>query len=130
MNKQTYITEFITEMVRGSRDPAITATMIVERLKDEGFLQLGYGDNNVDVIIITFKEVFNTTKTSKLDRYAAARMANKYGVQAVVGVIKLLGTRADDQYCPVVGSVRQLEEKWVNIISYLRKSAPEKPVDE
>lgn len=101
----------------------ITAGMVVERLHELGYLQLGYGNSDVDRIVSTFLETFGTTKASKVDRYAASRLAKKYGAQSVEGVIKLFANLADDEYAPVIGSVAQLEDKWVNVMSFIRKKA-------
>lgn len=98
-----------------------TAEMVLERLQDEGFLHLGYGDADVDRIVGTFKETFGTTVTTKYDRTSAHRMANAHTAQAVVGVIKLFSQVQSDQYAPSVGSVAELEKKWVNVINFIRK---------
>lgn len=98
-----------------------TAEMVLERLQDEGFLHLGYGNVAVDQIVAAFKETFGNTKTSKHDRMSAHRLANAHTTQAVVGVIQLLAQLQDHRYAPTVGSVAQLEDKWVNVVAFIRK---------
>lgn len=121
--KDEYIIKLIAEMVQSGHNPKDTATRILERLKEEGVITTSYGNADVDVIIITFKNLFGTTKATRLDRFAASRLSKKYGSDAVVGIIKVLATRVNEPYCPVVGSITQLENKWVNVMSFLRSRA-------
>lgn len=117
MSKRIWVVELIAQIVGDTP----TAEMVVERLTEEGVLHLGYGDADIDIVVDTFKEVFGTTRVSKQDRYAARRLATKYGSQAVVGIMRLLHQSSDNQYAPVVGSVAQLEEKWVSVLNFVRK---------
>ena len=117
MSKRIWVVELIAQIVGDTP----TAEMVVERLTEEGVLHLGYGDADIDIVVDTFKEVFGTTRVSKQDRYAARRLATKYGSQAVVGIMRLLHQASDNQYAPVVGSVAQLEEKWVSVLNFVRK---------
>jgi hypothetical protein len=97
------------------------ADSILERLQDEGFLHLGYGKAEVDQIVGTFKETFGNTKTTKWDRASANRLAEAHSVKAVVYIIKALKASENDKYVPSVGSVQQLEDKWVNVLAFVRK---------
>jgi hypothetical protein len=98
-----------------------TAEMLVDRLMEEGLLNLGYGDADIDAVVQKFTDTFGTTKVSKYDRFAARRLTTKYGRQAVCGIIDLLGSLSTEKYAPVVGSITQLEDKWVSVLNFLRK---------
>lgn len=116
--------DYILEVVNSiTADPAISEA-IVERLEQEDLLNLHYGDQDVGKIIEVFKNSFHTTRTSKWDRFAAKRLANKHSVEAVCQIIQLLDQRQDYKYVPVINSISQLEDKWVNVIKFLRKSKP------
>jgi hypothetical protein len=117
MERKKEALRIITSVVKD----APTAEMVLERLQDEGFLHLGYGDAAVDQITGAFKEEFGSIKTTKYDRMSAHRLATAHTPQAVVGVIKLLAKVRDEKYAPTVGSVQQLEDKWVNVLSFIRK---------
>lgn len=117
--------ELITQIV----GDAITAEMVVETLQDEGLLHLGYGDADVDKIVIKFTETFGTTKVSKYDRFSASRLAKKYGSQAIVGIIQLLAENSTEKYAPVVNSVSQLEEKLPSILNFLRNVKGTEEID-
>lgn len=101
----------------------LTAEMVIERLQELGYMQLGYGNSDVDSIVGTFLETLGTTKASRADRFAASRLARRYGAQSVNGIIKLYANLRDDEYAPVIGSVTQLEDKWVAVMSFIRKKA-------
>lgn len=106
-----------------------TAELVVDTLVTEGVLHIGFGNKEIDLICEQFKQLFGTTKTSKYDRFAASRLAEKYGAQAVTGITKLLADRAAEPYAPVVGSVQQLEDKWVQVLNFVRKSNGEEILD-
>lgn len=106
-----------------------TAVAVVERLMEEGLLQLGYGNSDVDKIVETFSRTYGTTKTSARDRWAAHRLAEVHTSQAVCGIIQLLASKADDRYAPQPRSVADLEEKWVSVMAFLRKQSDNEPVD-
>lgn len=131
MSNRKWVVELIAQIVQSapSGSQVQTAEMIVDRLTEEGLLHLGYGNVEVDQIVDKFADTFGTTKTSKYDRYAARRLAQKYGAQAVCGIIQLLGQNANARYAPVVGSISQLEEKWVSVLAFLRKNAENEVVD-
>lgn len=112
-----WVVELISQIVKDKP----TAEMVVERLMEEGLLHLGRGNADVDIIVDTFTDVFGTTKVSRTDRWAAHRLGSKYGAQAVVGIMRLLASKANEQYAPVVGSVAQLETKWVSVLHFLRE---------
>jgi hypothetical protein len=124
MAKREWIVELIAQIV--SKAPTSqsvqTAEIIVERLIEEGVLKLGYGDADVDMIIHKFAEVFGSTKSSKQDRYAARRLASKYGGKSVCGIIQILASRSEEKFSPVVNNVSQLESKFISVLRFLRKN--------
>lgn len=123
MSRRSYVIDFIAQIIKTapSKASAQTAEIIVERLTEEGLLALGYGNADIDRVLDSFKEVFGTTKVSKYDRWAAKRLCDKYGPQAVTGIIQLLATHNQERFAPVVGSVAELENKWVSVMNFLRK---------
>jgi hypothetical protein len=116
-SKRTYVIDMLTPIVGNKQ----TAEAVVERLTDEGLLVYGYGNADIDKVVEAFTETFGTTKTSKPDRWAANRLVNKYGSQTVVGIVRLLGQYQGEKYAPVLNNVVQLEEKWVQVMNFLRK---------
>lgn len=122
MEKKEDAIKAITPLI-GNR---LTAEMVIDRLQENGYLQLGYGNGDVDTIVGAFKDTLGTTKVSRPDRYAANRLAKKWGATSVVGIIKLYANLRDDDYAPVIGSVTQLEDKWVNVLTFIRKRAQQK----
>lgn len=125
MSRRKWVVELITQIVKD----VPTAEMVVDRLMEEGVLHLGYGDAEVDAVVSKFTEVFGTTRTSQADRWAAHRLVKRYGSQAVVGIIQLLGSLSHERYAPVVGSIMQLEDKWVSVMNFLRKNREEEIID-
>lgn len=121
--------KYVIGVVASLCDDRVVAEAIVDRLQEEGLLQLGYGNSDVDRIVETFSRVFGTTKTSQRDRWAARRLADVHTAQAVCGIIQLLGSTEDSQYKPVVGSVAELEEKFVKVMNYLRKQSDNAPIE-
>lgn len=117
MSRKTWVIELVTQIVKDKP----TAEMVVERLEEEGVLHLGYGDADVDRVVQKFTDTFGTTKVSRHDRFAAHRLVRRYGAQAVCGVVDLLGQSMGQKYAPVVGSITQLEDKWVNALNFLRQ---------
>lgn len=115
-SKRKYVTELITQIVGNKQ----TAEIVVERLMEENLLVLGYGDADIDKVVMKFTDTFGTTKISKTDRFAANRLCKKYGSQAVVGIISLLAENNTQKYAPVVGSITQLEAKWISVLHFLR----------
>lgn len=115
--RKTWVIELVTQIV-GDKP---TAEVVVERLEEEGVLHLGYGDADVDRVVQKFADTFGTTKTSRSDRFAAHRLVRKYGAQAVCGVVDLLSQNMTERYAPVVGSITQLEAKWISVMNFLRK---------
>lgn len=105
--------------------PYGVAEAVVDRLMEEGVLVLGYGDADVQKIVETFSNTFGTTKTSRYDRFAAHRLTQRYGSQAVCGIIQLLGQRIEEPYAPVPRSVADLESKWVSVLNFVRKQNSE-----
>lgn len=125
MSKREYILEIVEKLV-GDKP---TAEMVIDRLQEEGVLHLGYGNVDVDRIVEKFTETYGTTKVSKYDRFSAQRLANKYGSQAIVGIIDMLASLNGEKYAPVVNNVSQLEEKLPSILNFLRKQKGEEVID-
>lgn len=98
-----------------------TAETVVQVLQDEGWLNVGYGDQEVEQILAKFKDTYGTTKVTNSDRFAANRLAKQYGGRAVCGIIELLGGAVGEQFVPVVNNVVELENKWVSVLSFVRK---------
>lgn len=117
MSRKDEVVALVTHIVGNAQ----TAEQLVEVLQDEGWLHLGYGDADIERVLDAFKKTFGTTKSSKSDRFAANRLVKKYGVNAVVGIIQLLGNSSGAEYVPVVNNVQQVEDKWVSILSFVRK---------
>lgn len=111
-----WVVKLVTQIVKDKP----TAEMVVDRLMEEGVLHLGYGDADIDEVIRVFTDTFGTTKVSNTDRFAANRLVRKYGAQSVVGIIRLLEVNNTERYMPVVGSIAQLETKWVSVLNFLR----------
>ena len=120
----------VVSVVEAALKDKLTAEQIVEKLVQEGVilqgndpkdLVIGYGNQSVDNVLRKFKDTFGNTKSTKWDRYAAKRMVDKHTEQAVITAIDILG-RSTDQYAPVVNSVSQLENKWVSVVAFIRKS--------
>ena len=111
-----WVVDLISQVVRDRP----TAEMVVERLMEEGVLNLSYGDADINRVVTTFTDTFGTTKVSKADRFAANRLVRKYGAQSVVGIVQLLAQNSTQKFAPVVGSVSQLEQKWVSVLNFLR----------
>lgn len=100
------------------------AESVLERLQEEGFLHLGYGDRDIDIIVSTFAELFGVTRTTKQDRYAARRLAasDAYGgADGVTGLMKLYKSVSLDKYAPSASSVDEFERKLPAIVTYMRK---------
>ena len=127
MERKQEAIDIVASYVLGDRP---TAEAIIERLQDDGLLHLGYGDVAVDKIVGTFKEQFGTSVITKPDRASAHRLANTHTEQAVVTVIEMLASLRDEKYAPTVGSVRKLDEKWVNVIGFLRRQGQQSEVIE
>jgi hypothetical protein len=121
MSRRTWVIELVTQIV-GDKP---TAEMVVDRLMEEGLLVLGYGDTDVEMIVTTFSDTFGVTRTSRQDRFAAHRLAEKYTGQAIAGIVRLLGERSGEKYAPVVNNVAQLEEKMPSVLNFLRAKGDE-----
>lgn len=116
MSRYNWVCEIVEQIVKDKT----TAQMVVDRLQEEGVLHVGYGKPEVDKILIKFSDTFGTTKNSKYDRYSAGRLAGKYGVQAITGIIDLLGRNSQEKFSPVVNSVSELESKMPSVLNFLR----------
>lgn len=98
-------------------EPVFKALEGVDAYKRDG------RDKNIQSIIDTFSEAFGTTKASQYDRFAAKRLHVKHGAENIVKLINALAHGADDQYCPSVNSVSELEKKLVTVIQFVKKQA-------
>lgn len=123
--RRAWVVELVAQIVKDTP----TAEMVVDRLMEEGLLHLGYGNADIDMVVQKFTDTFGTTKVSKYDRFAAHRLVNKYGSQAVVGIVQLLADSSTEKYAPVVGSIAQLEDKWVSVMNFLRTQKGEEVID-
>jgi len=113
--------DFVIELiVKTSGVDKAKAEQIVDLLTSEGLLTLGFGDTEIDAILDKFTVTFGTTRTSKYDRFAASRLAKKYGSQSIVGIIGLLAENAGERFCPVVNSVSEMEAKMPSVLNFLR----------
>lgn len=115
-SRKQWVVEIVTQVLGNE----VNAKMVVDRLMEEGVLHLGHGNADIDIVVEQFQETFGTTKVTRQDRWAANRLVTKYGSQSVAGVIKLLGQNMTERYAPVVGSITQLEAKWVSVMNFLR----------
>lgn len=116
MNKRAWAADLITP-ITGNKQ---TAEMVIDRLIEEGLIVFGHGNSDVDNIVETFTDTFGNTKTTQYDRFAANRLATTYGTKATVEIIRLLGSKRTEKYAPVVNNVRQLEDKFVSVMTFLR----------
>lgn len=114
--RRDYVSSLITPII-GNKD---IADEVIDVLVKEDLLTLQYGNSDVSDIVDTFKEAFGITKTTKYDRFSAKRLADKHGSESIVQIIKLIAQRSGEQFCPTIGSVQQLESKWVSVIRFLR----------
>lgn len=114
--KRQYLVDVVNHIVKNKQ----TAEIVIDRLIEEGALHVGYGNADVDKILLSFSNTFGTTKASKYDRFSATRLASKYGVQAILGIIGLLGQNSQEKYAPVVNNVSELESKMPSVLNFLR----------
>ncbi len=117
-SRRIWVAKLIMDVTRCNEQ---SAEMLIERLMEEGLLVLGYGDNEIDMVVNQFTESFGTTKVTRQDRWAAQRLVRKYGGKAVVGIIRMLASRQNESYAPVTNSVVELEKKFVSVVSFIRK---------
>lgn len=118
MSKRDWVVDLLVKVVKDKP----TANMVLDVLIDAGVLNLDYGDQDIGRIVTAYTETFGTTKVTKYDRFAAQRLAKRYGVQVVYQIILLLGKQRDEPYAPVIASISDLESKWVNVMNFLRKT--------
>ena len=117
MSRHDYLFEAVNKIIKNE----VTTQMVFDLLNEEGVLHEGYGDADVDRILKKFSDTFGTTKASKYDRFACGRLAGKYGVQSICGIMGLLGDNSTEPYAPVVNSVKEFEDKMPSILNFLRK---------
>lgn len=87
-----------------------------------------YGSQDINTIVNTFKECYQTTKITKYDRWAAKRLSDKHGADNIANVIRLLVV-SHDRFKPVINSVSQLEEKWPSIVNFFKNKANGLPIN-
>lgn len=83
-----------------------------------------YGNKDVNSIIETFSELFGNTKTTRYDRWAAARMmkSSRYGgAEGIVLLMRMFHSVSSEQYAPSVSSVSQFDAKLPAIVTYIKK---------
>lgn len=112
--------DYILSMFKEYIGDDVKAESLLERLEEEGLIQSHYGDQETSMIVEAFKRIFGTTKVSKYDRFAAKRLARKHGTKAVISIMELLASKQNEKFAPVVGSVSQLEDKFVHVAHFLR----------
>lgn len=97
------------------------STDIVDQLIREGAIPLTFAGNiEVGLILDTFQMGFGTTAASRTDRYAAARLAKRYGVEEVVRIVDGLATHKAEKFAPVVNSLTQLEQKLPQVMRFVQ----------
>lgn len=101
---------------------------LISALKDVKSENKQYGDPGVTLIINTFKDSYQTTRSTKYDRWAAKRLADKHGADKIVMLIKIL-SQSTDQYRPVINSVNQLEEKWPSIANFFKNKSSNQSIN-
>ena len=119
--KRKYALESIKDLVA---DEAWRES-IVDKLIKDGIIEENFGNQAVSGVVEAFKDSFGTTKASKWDRFSAKRLSDKYGSDSIVKVIKALAS-SQDKYRPTVNSVQQLEDKWVQVGTFLRSKSVSK----
>lgn len=80
-----------------------------------------FGNPDINLVVNTFMKEFDTTKTSKYDRFAAKRLSDKHGAAQIAQIIKLLRQASEDKYAPSVNNISEFEIKWPKISNYFRK---------
>lgn len=115
MKREDWIEEKLTELLKEQ----YSAKSILLWFESEGLLNVHFGNEEISEVIEHFKETFNTTRTSKWDRFAAGRLVKKHGVPAILKVIDALAATAGQKFAPSVNNVSQVEEKWPTIIRFL-----------
>ncbi len=104
------------------------AGYVVDQLIHDGIISLGYaGDPDVSAVVDAFQIAMKTTATIKTDRYAASRLAKRFGLPTVVGTIQMLGERSREKYAPTVNNLTQLEQKWPSIQRFVSTRNEDEP---
>lgn len=102
----------------------IAPKMIIDQLIADGIISLGYaGDPDVSELVDHFQIAIPSTATIKTDRYAAARLAKRYGRATVLFIIQGLGKRRGEKFAPVVNNLTQLEQKWPQVERFVSSPA-------
>src|ERR1035438_262162 len=96
-----------------------TATALAEALIDANMVVYKPQNNDTTLVVEAFTKNFGVTKTSRYDRYATTRLLKHYNAQQLVKIIEVLAQHQTDVYCPVIGNISQLEQKWVSVRRFL-----------
>jgi hypothetical protein len=97
------------------------------RLKAEDLLKDGvsFGNADINTVIDSFKEHFGVTKATRYDRFAAKRLIQRHGAEAICDTIRKLSQGQTDKFAPTVNSVSELENKWVSVNRFVNKEIEE-----
>lgn len=78
-----------------------------------------FGNSQVNEVVKCFEDSFGFSLTRKqLNRQAAHRLANKYGVEKVQQAIKAASEIQEDRYAPSINNLLDLEEKLPRLVKY------------
>jgi len=97
-------------------------------LLDQGFVTFKTNENETEEVCQAFKKSFGTTSVNRYDRYAANRLLTKYSVNELIQLIEILSQHKDDKYCPVISSIKQLEDKWISVRRFIKTLTIEKDI--
>lgn len=99
------------------------ATNVVDQLVRDGLMAGAFsdygGDPDIASLVDAFQIAFGTTHPLKTDRFAAARLAKRYGVDKTVENIQKLGKTRNEKYAPVVNSLMQFEQKLPQVLRFI-----------
>lgn len=130
VSKQTiYNTRQLYAPLSGAIADINVDTLPTTRTKSEGVEVTDKRNEDVQFVVDTFKDCFGTTNVSKYDRYAANRLAKKYGALKVQQIIAILASHQGEPYVPVVNSVRELDAKLVAVQAYFKRLEKQSPIE-
>jgi imidazole glycerol phosphate synthase subunit HisF len=96
--------------------PAGFAENIIDNLIHDGIITLTYAGNpDVSTLVDAFQIAVGNTAVIRTDRFAAARLAKRYGLQVIIEAIQAYGRRKNEKYAPTVNSLTGFEQKWPQI---------------
>lgn len=102
------------------------ATGIIDQLITDGIISLAYaGAPDIGEVCDQFQIAVGNTAVIKTDRFAAQRLAKRYGAAVVVHVIQEYGKRRREQYAPVANSLTEFERKWPSIEKFISNTSTE-----